>query len=347
MSEPALEVLRPGPRTSVQDLGRVGLRALGVPVAGVLDRLGLALANALVGNPLDTAVLELTLSGPRLRVRADSVRIAVAGPARIERIGHDGARRRLAPNRSWRLEREDVLEIGAIDGAAVATLAVEGGLALPPLLGSRATHLAAGLGPLGGGPLAAGMWLPLCRAQAGAGPERAQTSPLPYGEGPIRLVAGPQQDAFTPAAWTRLLTEPYRIGPRSDRMGMRLEGPTLEHRAGADIPSDGLVAGCLQVPGDGQPILLLADHQTTGGYAKIATVISADLPRLGRARPGETLRFRAIEVEAAETLRRAQERQLRAGLDALATLKGGEIDLAALYQADLISGVIGADPDGA
>lgn len=344
MSGPALEVLRPGPRSSLQDLGRIGLRALGVPVAGALDRLGLALANALAGNPPDMAALELTLSGPRLRVAADSVRFAVAGPARIERIGRDGATRRLAPDRSWRLERDDILDIGPIEGAAVAYLAVAGGFAVAPLLGSHATHLAAGLGPLGGGPLGPGP-LPLCRDRAGPGPEHAAAAPLPYGAGPIRLVAGPQRDAFTDAAWARLMTEPYRIGLRSDRMGMRLEGPPLAHRAGADIPSDGLVAGCVQVPGDGQPILLLAEHQTTGGYAKIATAISADLPRLGRALPGTALRFTAIGVAEAETIRREQERRLRAVLAGLVPVGGGEIDLAALYRTELISGVSGPEPD--
>jgi len=344
MNGPALDLLRAGARTTVQDHGRFGLRALGVPVGGALDRLGLDLANALVGNPDKTAVLELTLSGPLLRIEAESVRVALAGSARIERIGRDGTRRRLESDRSWRLTRGESLDIGPIEGAAVAYLAVEGGFALAPLLGSRATHLAAGLGPLGGGALTPGR-LPLCQAKAGPGPDRALAAPLPYGTGPIRVVAGPQHDAFLPSAWETLLGEPYRVGLRSDRMGLRLEGPLLAHRHHADSASEGLVAGCLQVPGDGQPILLLAEHQTTGGYAKIATVISADLPRLGRVRPGDWLRFSAIDVAAAEALRRDQERRLRACLDSLVPLSGGEIDLAALYQTDLISGMIWAEAE--
>jgi len=342
---PALDVLRPGPRTSLQDLGRIGWRAMGIPVAGAMDRIGLCLANALVGNPPGTGCLELTLSGPSLRVEAESVRIALAGPARIGLTQADGTRRILAPDRSWRLERGDLLDIGPIDGSLVAYLAVEGGFAVAPVLGSLSTHLAAGLGPLGGRALDSGP-LPLCRDSAGPGPERRLTRPLPYGDGPIRLVPGPQAEAFTPDALATLLSSCYRVGTRSDRMGMRLEGPKLVHRDRADIVSDGIVAGCLQVPGDGSPILLLADHQTTGGYAKIATAISADLPRLGRALPGDRLAFRAVTVAQAEAARRAQERAVRACFDSLASIEeNGRIDLAALYRADLISGAVTGDEE--
>ncbi|SEH56536.1 biotin-dependent carboxyltransferase family protein [Magnetospirillum fulvum] len=342
---PTLDLLRPGPRTSLQDLGRIGWRAMGIPVAGAMDRIGLGLANALVGNPPGTGCLELTLSGPLLRVAAESVRIALAGPARISLTKTTGERRTLAPDRSWRLERGDLLEIGPINGSLVAYLAVEGGFAIAPLLGSLSTHLAAGLGPLGGRTLEAGP-LPLCRDNAEPGPERRLTRPLPYGDGPIRLVPGPQADAFTPDALATLLSSCYQVGTRSDRMGMRLEGPKLRHRGQADIVSDGIVAGCLQVPGDGSPILLLADHQTTGGYAKIATAISADLPRLGRALPGDRLEFRAVTVAEAEAVRRAQERAMQDCLDSLAPVEeNGRIDLAALYRAELISGAVTGDEE--
>lgn len=342
---PALDILRPGPRTSLQDLGRVGLRAMGIPVAGAMDRIGLRLANALVGNLPGEGCLELTLSGPLVRVEADSVRIAVAGPARLTLTQADGARRILAPDRSWRLVRGDQLEIGPINGSLVAYLAVEGGFAIAPVLGSLSTHLGAGLGPLGGRALGTGM-LPLRRNDAGPGPERILTRPLPYGDGPIRLVPGPQADAFTEDSLATLLSSPYTVGARSDRMGMRLEGPTLRHRTRADIASDGIVAGSIQVPGDGGPILLLADHQTTGGYAKIATAISADLPRLGRAVPGDRLVFRAVTVAEAEAARRAQEQAVQDCLDSLASIEeSGRIDLAALYRAELISGVVTGDEE--
>lgn len=342
---PALVLLRPGPRTTLQDLGRIGWRAMGIPVAGAMDRIGLGLANALVGNPPGTGCLELTLSGPSLRVEADSVRIALAGPARISLTQADGTRQMLTPDRSWRLARGDRLDIGPIDGSLVAYLAVEGGFAIAPVLGSLSTHLAAALGPLGGGALESGP-LPLCRDSAGPGPERRLTRPLPYGDGPIRLVPGPQAELFTEEALVTLLSSSYRVGARSDRMGMRLEGPPLRHRGRADIVSDGTVAGCLQVPGDGAPILLLADHQTTGGYAKIATAISADLPRLGRALPGDRLEFRLVTVAEAEAARRDQERAIQACLANLEEVAAtGRIDLAALYRTELISGVVRGDEE--
>ncbi|CCG39811.1 5-oxoprolinase subunit C family protein [Magnetospirillum molischianum] len=342
---PSLDVLRPGPRTSLQDLGRTGWRAMGLPVSGAMDRIGLRLANALVGNPQNEGCLELTLSGPLLRIETDSVRIAIAGPARLTLTTARGEQRTLSPDRSWRLGRGDLLEIGPIIGSAVAYLAVEGGFAIDPVLGSLSTHLGAGLGPLGGRALGPGL-LPLRRAEAGSGPDLTLTRPLPYGDGPIRVIPGPQAEAFTEASLATLLSSCYRVGMRSDRMGMRLEGPKLVHRAGADIVSDGIVAGCLQVSGDGGPILLLADHQTTGGYAKIATAISADLPRLGRAAPGDRLFFQAVTVEQAEAARRDQERALLTGLNALAPVaEVGRIDLSALYRAELISGVVTGDDE--
>jgi len=342
---PALDLLRPGPRTSLQDLGRIGLRAMGIPVAGAMDRIGLRLANALVGNPPDEGCLELTLAGPLFRVEAESVRVAIAGPARLTLIQADGKRRTLSPDRSWRLEQGDRLDIGPIVGSAVAYLAVAGGFDVAPVLGSLSTHLGAGLGPLDGRTVGPGR-LKLRRAKAELGPERSLIRPLPYGDGPIRVVLGPQTDAFPAESIATLLSCPYRVGARSDRMGMRLEGPPLRHCAGADIVSDGIVAGCLQVPGDGYPILLLADHQTTGGYAKIATAISADLPRLGRAMPGDRLVFRAVTVVQAETARRDQERALRDCLDSLARVTDtGGIDLAALYRAELISGAVRGDEE--
>jgi UPF0271 protein len=159
----------------------------------------------------------------------------------------------------------------------------------------------------------------------------------------LRLVAGPQAERFTKEALERLLTCQFKVGRQSDRMGLRLEGPALEHAGGADIPSDGLVAGCLQVPGDGQPILLLADHQTTGGYAKIATVISADLPRAARLTPGQTLRFMAVTVEEAQALRRAREAELqRFEREIRPARPAGGVDLDALYGDNLISGLVDA-----
>ena len=342
-----LAVIAPGLVSTIQDFGRFGWRELGVPVAGALDPVGLRLANALVGNPGGMAGIEICYRGPTLRVEADSVRLAVCGPARLRLSAGDGATRTFAADRSHRLTRGDVLEIGGLSGASVATLAVSGGFDLPPVLGSLSTAVRAGIGPLGGRPLAAGTLLPLCRAAAPDGPDLALAEPMDYGEGPVRVVMGPQADHFTEEALAAFLSQSFTIGRESDRMGLRLEGPILRHKGGADIPSDGLVSGCIQVPGSGAPIILLADHQTVGGYAKIATVISADLPRLGRMMPGSRIGFAQVTVEAAEAARRALESAVMRKIAGLRRLGGGEfIDLSALYDSNLVSGVVDMRREG-
>jgi len=334
-------VLSPGLHSTVQDFGRFGFQDLGVPVAGALDVIGLRLANALVGNLPGEAGLEISYLGPSLRVTAASVRLAVCGPVRLSLTTGDGESRPLEADRSHRLTRGDVLTIGAVERVAVAYLAVAGGFDLPPVMGSLSTYVRAGLGPLGGKPLAAGTVLPLRRAEAEPRGEYALANPAPYGGGPIRVVPGPQRDCFTEEALATFLSAEYAVTKDADRMGLRLDGPALRHRAGADIPSDGLVSGCVQVPGNGSPIILLADHQTAGGYAKIATVISADLPRVGRAVPGTRLSFAAVTVEQAEQARRALESDILGRVAGLVPVAFG-IDPVALYSRDLVSGMIDA-----
>ena len=339
----AFEVVRPGLHTTIQDFGRFGFQEWGVPVAGALDVVGLRLANALVGNRPGEAGLEISYFGPGLRVAVPTARLAVCGPARLTLTEAGGDARLLEPGRSHLLRRGDVLDIGGLDGVAVAYLAVAGGFALAPVMGSLATYVRAGLGPLGGKALAAGMVLPLRAEAAGAGAELALAGPMAYGAGPIRVVPGPQQDAFTDESMATFLSAEYAVTKDADRMGLRLDGPVLAHRGKPDIASDGLVSGCIQVPGDGRPIILLADHQTTGGYAKIATVISADLPRLGRAVPGTRLSFVAVTVVAAEQARRELEREIGRQLAGLRRVDlAAGVDLTALYGGNLVSGVVDA-----
>jgi biotin-dependent carboxylase-like uncharacterized protein len=225
-----------------------------------------------------------------------------------------------------------------------AYLVVEGGIAVQPVLGSASTYVRAGLGGLDGRALRQGDLVPLATERA---PERAElrlsAPPLASGEQPIRVILGPQQEHFTEEAVATLLGAEFRVSNSADRMGMRLDGPRLRHRRGWDIVSDAIATGAVQVPGSGQPILLLADHQTTGGYPKIATVISADLPVVGRRRPGDRLRFAAVSVEEAEQLARGEERHLAALIAAFeAVPNGGGIDLATLYAGNLISGIVSA-----
>ena len=336
---PGFKVLSPGLHTTVQDRGRFGYQAQGVPVSGALDAVALRLANALVGNPPGAAALEILLSGPAIEVMAESVRVALAGAGALLRIG-DGART-LPAWRSVRLARDDVFQVVLGRDAACAVLAVEGGIAVPPVLGSASTYVRAALGGFEGRPLRAGDVLPLAIEHASERPElRLPNPPAAAADQPIRIVLGPQQEYFRDDAVPALLDTEFHISQNADRMGMRLEGPRLGHRRGWDIVSDAIATGAIQVPGSGQPILLLADHQTTGGYPKIATVISADLPIVGRRRPGDGVRFAAVRVEEAEALARAAERRLARQIAALEPVADRGIDLASLYRGNLISGVV-------
>ena len=335
-----LKVLAPGLHTTVQDLGRPGYQAIGVPVSGALDGVSLRLANALAGNPPGTPALEVLISGPTFEVAVDTVRIALAGAGASLAIGAETAR--IGAGQSVTLPRGEIVEVVAGRQSACCYLAVEGGINVPPVLGSASTYVRAALGGLGGRALRRSDSVPLAASRATERAELRLASPMPAtGDQPIRVVLGPQQEYFTDAAIAALLDAEFRISPSADRMGMRLDGPLLELRRGWDIVSDAIVTGSIQVPGAGQPILLLADHQTTGGYPKIATVISADLPVVGRRRPGDTLRFIAIGVEGAEELCRAEERRLADLVNALESVtQRPRIDLGSLYDGNLISGVV-------
>ena len=333
-----IEVLECALPASFQDLGRPGYRHLGVPLSGALDPEWLAIANALVGNPPATAALEMRLLGPKLRAAAP-VTVALAGEfsARIEDVA--GMSRPAADWCSHVLATGETLSIGALR-SGIGYLAIAGGFNLPPVLGSRSTYARAGLGGIEGRSLRVGD-----RVATGAGgADVSLRLPLapPVAGGPLRVMPGPQRDYFTDAAWQQFFAEEFVVGREADRMGLRLDGPRLEHARGADIVSDGVTPGAIQVPGDGRPIVLLADCQTVGGYPKIATVIGADLPRLGHALPGHRLRFVAVSAAEALAARRDAVRRLA---ECIATIGpgGAELDLDALYGANLIDGVIDAD----
>lgn len=302
---PNLEVVAHGLHTTVQDLGRVGYQNVGLPASGPLDRISLRLANALVGNPPGTPALEMLLLGATFGVAADSVRIALVG-GELE-IGADRARD-VPAGRSVRLVRGDVFRVRASGDSVCAYLAIEGGPQIAPLLGSGATYVRSGIGGFHGRALRRGDRLPLARDAVDVRDELALARPVDLGLGrPIRIVLGPQRDYFTDAAVATFLSSEYVVSNQADRMGFRLDGPPIAHAKGYNIVSDGTVAGAIQVPGSGKPIILMVDHQTTGGYPKIATVISADIPVVGRRKPGRAIRFAAIDVEDARSLRKQQE----------------------------------------
>ncbi|MBX3503100.1 MAG: biotin-dependent carboxyltransferase family protein [Alphaproteobacteria bacterium] len=340
-----LIVERPGLFDTVQDRGRIGFQELGMPTAGAMDRIALALANALAGNPAEAnaAALEMGVLGPTLVVEAESVRIGLVGPIEAALTANDGtAPRPLPSDRSHTLSRGQRLKLGAIEGVSTAYLAVEGGIAVPAFMGSRSTYTRAGLGGLEGRKLKEADALPLAREAASARAELALAAPFDYGRGPIRVVPGPQADHFTESGHATFTGSEYVVSKEADRMGIRFEGPKIEHSAlGPDIVSDGIAQGAIQVPAAGLPIALLADRQTVGGYSKIATIASADLPRTCRLLPGMRVRFVAISVAEAEALRRDQERRLAAAIAGLKpTRPEGGIDLKALYEENLIDGVV-------
>ena len=306
-----LLVVKAGLLTTIQDRGRWGLQARGVPVAGPMDPCSHRLANALAGNDVGAATLEVTLIGPELEFDDERV-IAVAG-AEFE-LTVDG--RNVPANAAFVVASGSCLRFGRRLRGARAYVAMSGGVGVAPTLGSRATHVISAMGGLDGRPLKAGDRVPLgdpmrARNTMSAQP-RSPLFALPEGRARIRVLAGPQQDYFAPDALDVLQSASYTISHTSDRMGFRLEGPVLTHARGADIISDATPLGVLQVPASGLPILLMADRQTTGGYPKIATVISADISVAGQLAPGDAISFSVCSPREALAALIAQERALMA-----------------------------------
>ena len=305
MSIRTLEILEPGLMTTVQDRGRYGYQRFGVPVSGALDWFAMRAANTLVGNGSDAAGLEMTVLGPRVRFLAPT-RIALAGADLAPSI--DGE-----PVPMWEAVPVDMDSILSFQGARDGIrcyLAAAGGIDVPVVMGSRSTYVKGAIGGAGGRPLQAGDVVSTFPRES---ENDAPVHGLPEDQRPyyghdhrVRVVLGPQDEAFTEEGMKTFLASQYAVAIQSDRIGYRLEGPAIEHRAGADIVSDGTPHGAVQVPGDGQPIVLLADRGTTGGYAKIATVISADIGKLAQAMPKDTLSFEAVTVEEAQSILREQ-----------------------------------------
>ncbi len=295
-----LKVIQPGMMTTVQDLGRTGQARYGVAPGGVLDRGALILGNRLLGNDPGAAALEITLIGPKLSFTSDVV-IAVTG-------GDLGARRNVEPLPLWQpihFRAGDVFSFdpGAAGLGARAYLCVAGGIDVEPVMGSRSTDLIGGFGGWQGRPLKAGDELPIGRAGISrdailcrrllVDPPELSTSHV------ARVVLGPQADRFTDAGIATFLNSEFSVSSKSNRQGVRLDGPSIAHLHGADLISEGIAHGAIQVPGDGKPIVLLAGRQTVGGYVKIATVIGADLDRFAQLRPGDKVGFEAVSLQVA------------------------------------------------
>ncbi len=315
-----LEVTHAGLGNGLQDTGRLGYRHMGITVSGCLDTPLARCANALVGNDADAACIEIRVLGPVLRVKHGPVRVAIVGNLAPKVRRADGRQDAAPAWTSVMLESGDELETGTVKGG-IAYLAVGGGIATPPHLGSRSTYQRALIGGIDGRLLAKGHLLPsgaLADRQQGERTAPPWTTP----DAPVRVMLGPQDGHFQPDSVRDFLGTDYTVTSQMDRMGMRLEGCTLVHRAPAcaDIVSDGVTPGAIQVPGNGQPIILLADCQTVGGYPKIATVISVDLPRLAQLKPGQTVRFRAVDAAEAKAALLEREERWRAWQDGIRTL---------------------------
>lgn len=334
----SLHIVRSGLLTTVQDLGRPGYQHLGVVVGGALDVLSLRVANLLVGNPEGAAGLEITLLGPTVRFEANLL-IALTGADLSPTL--DG---QPAPmHRAVAVRAGTVLAFGAARAGCRAYLAVAGGLAVPLVLGSRSTYLRAGLGGWHGRALRTGDELPVGEPTAAGQQLRQAVAPAPsaaislatgwaaarWVPGPalcpqphptpvVRAVRGPEYEQFAPASQRAFWHEPFAITPAADRMGYRLQGPVLQRKMDVELVSSAVTFGTVQVPPGGQPIVLLADAQTTGGYPRVAQVITTDFGALAQARPGQALRFQEVSLAEAQALYLAQERRLRALRQAIA-----------------------------
>lgn len=332
----ALEVLACGPGTSLQDFGRYGYRRFGVALAGAADRAALARANLLAGNRVDACGIEFTLAGGRFRVQGGPVTVATGDAS--ARLSVDG--RPVPPFSSALAADDSVVELSPLTSGIYAYLAVSGGFVSEAEMDSRSMHRRSGIG---GASLLPGALLP-CGATATPRAMRytGGTPPVAPASAPtIRFMRGPQDDLFPHGTLEKLLSEPFTVDPRSDRMGCRLTGPKLIEAPIGGMVSDGVVPGSMQVPGEGQPIVLMRDCQTTGGYPKIGTVISVDLDRLAQVRPGSSLHFTEVSLEDALAALEESRRALAAfasALKAADTLHDSET----LLSHNLVGGVVNA-----
>jgi antagonist of KipI len=298
----ALIVIRPGMLTTVQDLGRWGRQDSGVPVAGPMDAYSHRLANRLVGNTDDAAALEITLLGPELEADAEAV-CTVAG-AHFDVFVNGRVTDMSSP---FVVPARGRVRFGARHTGSRATLAVRGGIAVPKSFGSRATSVISRIGPFGGRPLLPADVLPIGTPSTELRFPAGRALTMPDGGAQVRIIRGPQHTMFTSDAFDSLVGSRFIVSAQSNRMGYRLEGPVIRHAGAADILSDATPIGSLQVPGSGQPILLMADRQTTGGYPKIGTVITADLPIAGQLAPGDWIGFvECTRTKAIDALRKQE-----------------------------------------
>lgn len=324
-----------GPASSVQDGGRHGAQRYGLTPSGAMDRLALAAANTLVGNKPLAAAIEIGPFGASFTARDSAVRVGLSGASRNADIGG----RAVAPDTSMILADGETLTLGFARAGSFSYLAIEGGITGEPVFGSLAVNARAGLGSPYPRPLQAGD--ELRTATASAANERRIDLPVAT-DAPIRVVMGPQDDEFDEAQKKLFLDSEWKISATSDRMGYRLEGPVIKHLHGHNIVSDGTVDGSIQVPGNGAPIVLMPDRGTSGGYPKIATVISADFGRFAQTPAGKVFQFRAVGMAEAQNEARKFAALLRTLPDRLRSIESFDLNIEALHDANLAGSAVSA-----
>lgn len=301
--------------TTIQDMGRYGYQETGMAVSGVMDTHSAALANILVGNDENEAVIEVTMMGPMIEFTEDNLVAVTGGDLGAKLDGEPMAR-----YEAVLVKAGQTLSFMGMFGGSRAYIAFAGGLDVPVVMGSRSTNLKSKVGGLEGRKLGAGDEIGFCAPASWLPNLGGRKLPLPdYSarEHTLRVVMGPQDDCFTEKGISTFLGSTYTISNEYDRMGCRMEGEIIEHKNGGDIITDGISFGAVQVPSHGNPIVMMADHQTTGGYTKIANVISVDLPTLAQCMPGFKIHFKEVSIEEAQDLYCEEKKALRSLAESL------------------------------
>jgi biotin-dependent carboxylase-like uncharacterized protein len=302
-----IRIVNPVLFTTVQDLGRYGFQQYGMPVTGAMDSHSLKLANLLVGNQPEEACLESTFTGPEIEILKDTITAVTGGKSSL--AIND---KQVSINCNHRLKAGDIIKIGSVTKGCRVYIAFAGGIDVPLVMNSRSTYLRGNIGGYKGRALKTGDELNVGPSSLKFKPQSIPPEVLLNlaGEQNLRVIGGSEINYFSFEGVKTFLTSTFTISHKSDRMGYRLTGTKIEHKEGADIISSGICNGAIQVPGDGQPIIMLADRQTVGGYTKIANVITADLPLLGQMKPGDKINFTQLHLDQAHQVLKEQEEKL-------------------------------------
>ncbi|MDO5423095.1 MAG: biotin-dependent carboxyltransferase family protein [Eubacteriales bacterium] len=302
----SMKIIFPGALSSFQDKGRIGYQKYGITPSGAMDAWSMAAANALVGNSPETAVLEMTIAGPILQFTSSAV-LALTGAPMTPTLNQ----KPIPMNASFQVNPGDVLSVGCVTAGCRSYLAVKGGFDLEPVMGSCSTNLKCALGGFQGRALKPGDEISFNLPEATLTESRTLPGISCASDITLRVVPGPQEEYFSENGKKTFYSTAYRVSDAADRMGYKLTGTPVEHNGTVDIVSDGIVFGSIQIPPNGMPMILMADHQTTGGYAKIGTVLTCDLPKIAQAKPGDTIHFTQVTLAEATQLYKEYADRLR------------------------------------